>query len=390
VQTNALRGPIDIRQLPGVLLTLESSSESGRLSLSRHGVTRDIYVQDGAVVAADSSVPTDSLEWLLFTAGVLSEEALESVRSKIRDGVKRGAALIDSAGLPPGTVMDWVERRVRFLARDVLSWDQGEYGFEPGESLPEGGVRVAIRPSDILLEAYRESVPEPALSALLDAEDTVLRPFGMHRDSGRRLLPHERYVLSLNDGQRTFEQVLRLSELGVATTRKISGMLVLAGFLCEGAAAMAPASGAARRPHSSETDYRTPGAIGLAVPAEDSPSIVRAIIRHYNELYGYLFAYMLKEVGPITEQLFEKSLRELRGHHPALFARVLAGKDGTLPEEMIVRNVNLVRDRHRPEALMLGLHEYLVTLVLTVRRILGPEHEIQVIRRLRAQRCAEI
>ncbi|MGH9870662.1 MAG: hypothetical protein ACREAA_21205, partial [Candidatus Polarisedimenticolia bacterium] len=125
----------------------------------------------------------------------------------------------------------------------------------------------------------------------------------------------------------------------------------------------------------------------LDVPAGDSSAEIRATLRIYNDVYAGLCAYLIKEVGPIAEQLLEKHLRDARDQHAALFSRVVPGRDGALPEDQILRNLNLMRDNRR-DALVAGLHDYLKTMVLAVRRILGPEHEARVLRRLKELRCS--
>ena len=96
----------------------------------------------------------------------------------------------------------------------------------------------------------------------------------------------------------------------------------------------------------------------------------------------------MKEVGPIAEQLHDKNLREDRDLHAALYNRAAGIRDGSLPEDTLMRNTHMIKDQNRRDLLVNGMHDDLKAMVIAVRRILGPAHEVQVVRRLREMRCS--
>lgn len=382
MQTTPARGAFGGADLAGVVLSLRLSSSTGRLRLEREGVHRDLFLRDGLLIAADSSAPTDALEWLLFTAGVLSEERHAEVRALIGEGARRGTALIESGCLSPAGLCEWTERRARFLASDSMTWKTGTWEFETGTTPPEGAIVVRLHPAELMLTALRQR-PATWLSSRLPAADRIPEPIGPLDG----LMPHEEYVLSLASGRRTVSEICRLSELGEAGTLEVLALLLTIGCLREKGAAPAvspqgvPASGG--EPAVAEEDPAFP----IDLPAGDSTAEMRAVVRIYNEMFVFVYAHMIKEVGPIAEQLLDKHLREARDRHAALFARTWGGRDGSFPEDALMRNVNLIRDQNRRDLLVAGLHDYLKAMILAVRRILGADHELLVLRRLRETRC---
>lgn len=389
-QAGGHQGSIGVPSLPDLLLGLKGSSSTGRLRLEREGVSRELYLKEGVLIGADSSAGTDSLEWLLFTAGVISEERHAEVRSLIQLGTRSGRALVESGSLSPATLCEWTERRARFLARDVLTWRSGTYLFEQDAAPPAGSIGLRVDPADLLLEALREGLGASALTQHHPSAEVVPELSEHAAQRAGRLLPHEMYVLSLIDGRRAASEICALSELGDAETLKTLALLRLAGCLRGPAleyACSAPVekgAGQAGLPAS------------LELPSGESPAELRAVIRIYNDLYAHLYGHLIKEVGPIAEQLLEKNLREVRDLHAALFARTATGRDGSLPEETLLRNVNMAstamvtKDRSRRDLLVGALHDYLRGMVLAVRRILGPDHEEQVLSWVRETRCARI
>ncbi len=379
VQTRVLRGSIGSPAITDLLLSLRASAETGRLRLERDGVARDLYLKTGAVIAADSSAETDSLEWLLFTAGVITEDRHGKVRGLIKGGERRGRALVESGSLSPVSLCEWTRRRVRFLASDALNWRTGSYVFEDGVLPSPGSISVDLDPVDILLQAMREEARPPTVTAGMPGPDLRLEVVAAAATGAGRLLAHEAYVLSLVDGVRRVSEICCLSEIGETETLRTLSLLVLAGCARE--------SGAAN-PQAAASRLADPtAALPMDLPEGETPADLRAIIRAYNDHFVLMYGHMIKEVGPIAEQLLDKHLRDVREARAAILGRVLSGRDGSLPEDALTRNVNLIKNQNRREALVAALNDYMLALISSVRRVLGPAHEEVVMRRLKELRC---
>ncbi|HET6372210.1 MAG TPA: DUF4388 domain-containing protein, partial [Candidatus Polarisedimenticolia bacterium] len=357
--THALAGSIGPSDLPEILLSLHTAAKTGLLHVEREGIARDLFLRAGRLILADSSADSDALEWLLFTAGIISEERHQHVRALIGGGERRGRALVESGCLSPGLLCEWTERRVKFLASDVLSWTSGTYIFEEGGAPPPGAITVEMNPVEILLDALRRDLAGNALSTSRPATDSVPRPKALPEATLGRLLQHERYVLSLADGLRRVSEICFLSEIGEAETLRTLAMLSLAGYLegrtAKSSHAVLPSSQSAADPTGAQ---RMPGLSGMDpirlvdLPEGESPGDLRAIVKAYNDHFVYLYGYMIKEVGPIAEQLLDKHLREVREQHSGIFNRTQGNRDGSLPDDIIIRNLNLIKCQNRREALV--------------------------------------
>lgn len=391
VQTKALQGPLRPGQLPHLLLTLRANAGTGRLRLEREGVERDLYLCDGAIAAAESSAPTDSLEWLLFSAGVLSEDRHGDVRSLIDAGVRRGRALVETGGLSPAVLCEWTERRVRFLARDVLSWKSGTFDFDGSGEPPPGAILVHLDPVDILLEASRDGGSGSSRSASQPPSEAILSSAPVRAGFARTLLAHESYVLSLLDGRRRVSEVCFLSEIGEAETLAVLSLLVMAGCATDAGErrSVRVAPGEVDR---SVTVPQLDALLAepLPTPEGESTAELRAAVRIYNEVFSLVCGHLVKEVGPIAEQLLEKSLRDTRERHAAIFQRAWPGRDGTLPEDALIRSLNLLKEPNRRAILVAGLHDHLIAMTGCVRRTLGASHEVLVLRRIAESGFARI
>jgi hypothetical protein len=92
---------------------------------------------------------------------------------------------------------------------------------------------------------------------------------------------------------------------------------------------------------------------------------------------------MVKEVGPIAENVLEKYMGGLRDQRKDVFASVKLQKDGTLDIAAIERNLNKFPEEERRTRLVDGLNELLYAELLAVKRTLGAEHEASLIKLLR-------
>lgn len=389
MQTRPTQGSIQSTDLPDLLLSLQASSRTGRLRLEREGVSREIYLKAGLLVAADSSARDDALDWMLFSTGALTEERHAEVRALIEGGERAARALVETGSVSPVALCEWTERRARYLAGDVLTWKSAVCEFDEGMAPPAGSIAVRVSPAEILLAALRGDRPASTLASRLPSSDLVLEsaasimPGLLVRD---HLLAHEAYVLSLADGRRQVAEICFLSEIGEAETLRTLALLTQAGCLrMVGVTAAEPI-----RPVTEDGGLAPELPLPVDLPAGDSSAEIRAVIRIYNELYSFIYAHMIKEVGPIAEQLLEKHLREVRDLHAALFNRIPPARDGCLQEDTLIRNVNRAKDQNRRDLLVSGMHDYLRAMVLAVRRILGTGHEGQVVRRLRELRCGRV
>ena len=356
------RGRIKPLNLTEILKFLKESGKSGLLRTESEGEERGLYVRRGRIIAVESSIDEESLLSMLRTERKISEEQFIPCEALVNGGVRPGRALVERGDLQPAELVEWTERRCRAVTEGMLRWQSGNFTFEERQLPPVEWILVDLDILEALLDALREIDDEALMASRLPEKTAVFEHF-TYSDGGEAppLLAHETYVLSLVNGRRDAGEIEKLSELGESATRKILGIMFLIGCVRH------------RRDETVE---------GAPVPNETSGSDVRAVIRAYNEMFGFLYEYMIKEVGPIAEHVLDKYLREVKDANEALFNKITLNKEGTFDEEALARNLHLIRGRNRLEVLIKGLNEFLYSGQLAVKRTLGAEHEAIVVRRL--------
>ena len=173
--------------------------------------------------------------------------------------------------------------------------------------------------------------------------------------------PFEKHVFDLIDGHRSIREICQESEIGDAETMKVLYMLVSIGY-----------TRVKGRKMEQGPDRK-----------EISADEAVVIIGNYNRMFSYLYRYMLRDVGPITEHVLNKYLSELKETGSSVFKNVSLKKDGTLDSGTIQENLKWIRADNKRELLVSSLNEFLYSSILAVKRMLGPEHESRVIESLK-------
>jgi len=356
------KGRITPLNLTEILKFLKESGKSGLLKADSEGAWRGLYVRRGRVIAGESSLPGESLPAILEASGKISAEQASVAATLVKGGVRPGRALIEQGALRPSELWEWSEKRVRTLVLGTLVWTTGSFAFEEGALPPVDWMLVDLDILEVILSALRELEEGSMLEPRLPEPDAVFEHF-TYSEGGEAppLLAHERYVLSLVNGRRTVSEVSKISELGEVATRKILCLMFLVGCVRH------------RRDETVE---------GAPVPSDGTFKDVKAVIKAYNEMFAFIYSYMMKEVGPIAEHVLDKYLREVREANESLLSKISLTKEGTLNEDALVRNIQMVHGRNRLDTLVKGLNEFLYSGQLAVKRTLGAEHEAVVIRRL--------
>jgi len=361
------RGRLKTLSCADILEFLLVLNRRGLLSFSAEGATIGLYLRDGRIVHATSTREADRLSDLVLRRELITREQYDQVMRHAAAGEKLGKALVERGGLTPRGLMEARLHQVTRIAVSLFEWEDGEFIFVEGEEAGDEGVEVDLPIAAALVEGIR-SVRNPALFRRRMPFDWWV--FEAIPEGERRLAvslePHEVYVLRLVDGRRTVGAIGAQSEFGEPETLRTLFLLFIVGCLKMKA-----------QPGSEDGDAAAAG--GLA-----------GIVRRYNDMFGMVYQYLMKEVGPISEHLLARSLRELEGVYPVLFHRASLGGDGTVDADLLQENVRSLSGPPGRSVLIQGLNELLYAELYVLRKTLGPQHEGRILRAFREARLPEL
>jgi hypothetical protein len=356
-----LRGTLARLPLPDLLRELQASGATGILSLTSGGARKALYLRGGRVVFAASNLPSDRLGEVLLREGKITPEVIESSVRALAHGRRQGRVLVEMGALSPDELWWAVQTQVREIVFSVFQWDEGEFHFEESVLPEREKITVDLDMTGLVLEGIRRmdlgGAPhgrEPDGYLVVERGETPVEGL---------LHPWEEHVLSLVDGERSVVELCHESEVGEGQTQK-----AVYAFLCTG---IVRARG--RKVRALDQDF---------VP-EDTPL---AVLDTFNRMYGHVLGYMVKEVGPIAENVLAKYLNTVRESRPEVLQGVSLRKDGSLDEAAVERNLGRLPEERRRPALVDALNELLYAELLAVKRTLGSDHEAAIVRDLRPPR----
>jgi hypothetical protein len=352
-----LRGGLARIPLPDLLRELQAASSTGILTLSTDGVRKTLYLKGGRVVFAMSNVPTDRLGEVLLREGRITREQNDVSTRTIAQGRRQGRALVEAGVLTPDELWRAVQTQVREIVFSVFLWDEGTFQFEESVLPEKERITVDLDVPTLVLEGLRRVDPSGAIRARypdihLVLERAVAPPSWLH--------PWEEHVLSLVDGERSVLEICHESEAGEGQTLK-----ALYAFLCTGIL-----RSRGRKVRALDQDF---------VPGDSALSLLDS----FNKMYRQVFAYMVKEVGPIAENVLLKYLNTVREARGEILAGVGLKKDGSLDEAALERNLGRLAEGERRTLLVDALNELLYAELLAIKRTLGADHESAIVRELR-------
>jgi len=352
------KGQLSQLPLPDLLQHLRVSASTGILSLVSGGARKALYVKGGRVVFASSNLPNDRLGEILIREGKITVEEYDASIKAISKGKRQGKVLVEMGALSPKDLWEGVQFQVREVVYGIFQWDDGLFHFEES-SLPEKErITVDLDIRDLVLVGIRRVDANGPIQTRYPEGDALLERLADEVPSA--LEPYERHVLNLVDGERSVLEICRESEIGDNETLK-----VLYALLCCGLTRVK-----GRKVYALDQDF---------VP-EDT---LHTVITSFNQMYGFVFRYMVREVGPIAENVLEKYVGGLRDGRKEVFAGVRLLKDGTIDPATVERNLNRFPEDGRRSLLVDGLNELLYAELLAVKRTLGAEHEASIIKALR-------
>jgi hypothetical protein len=358
VVPGGLKGQISELPVPDILQHLRQSQATGILTLVAGGARKALYLKDGRVVFASSNLPNDRLGEILLREGKITVEEYEASIKAITKGKRQGKVLVEMGALSPKDLWEGVQFQVKEIVYTVFQWDEGQFHFEES-SLPEKErITVDLDIQDLILAGLRRVDAGGRLQSRYPETDSVLER--ALPDVPSPLEPYETHVLRLIDGERSVLDICRESEIGDNETMKVLYALVATG--------VARVKG--KKVVTLDQDF---------VPVDT----IYSVLDSFNQMYSHVFKYMVREVGPIAENVLEKYLGTLRDGRKELFGGVKLQKDGTLDVAVVERNLSKFPEDQRRGLLVDGLNELLYAELLAIKRTLGAEHEAAIVKALK-------
>lgn len=150
-----LTGNLKDEGLPELLEKLHALKETGILTIKNGKLVRSIYIKDGKIVSASSSLTEERLGEMLVKAGMITQREYDiSVNILKKTGKRQGAILVDAGFLAPKELFEGLKYQIKEIIFNIFMLDEGEYKYVPGY-IPRQVIPLQIDTAELISEMIK-------------------------------------------------------------------------------------------------------------------------------------------------------------------------------------------------------------------------------------------
>lgn len=207
---------------------------TGTLSFTSSDAVKKVFFDKGRLIFASSNLEHDRMGEQLYREGKITAAQLERVRGVVQESGRRmGEVLIEMGWLKRRELLPVVRRHIEDLVYSLFAWDEGTYELGEGSIASNERIRISRHPAAMILEGVRRKFDSDSLQALLGAPDSVVEIIDDRTlksvMSVADLSSAERKVLASFDGERTLDEVHRISSIDIGEVYQLAYGLVVLG-----------------------------------------------------------------------------------------------------------------------------------------------------------------
>lgn len=348
-----------------ILALMHRRALDGRLKVSAARFTKTVWLQDGCVVFAQSTLAGDALGSYLVGRGAIDEADLEKARRRMqKEHCRLGRALMTMGRLTPERLWSEVGGQMRAIVSSLFPLRDGRYDILHPVAEARENIQLRLPVPEAILEGVRAIRDEDFLASRFEPGMSLYpSPEGAVPDAD--LKPHEAHVLSLVGDGLPLEEIVARSELLRADTLKVLYALRVLGRV-----------GDRRRPARAPTPHASFGAPAAFASFDEA-------LQNYNARFEYIYRLLSKEIGPVAHAILADSITAVVGTIPSCFRAIEIGADGRLEERSVLKGVWHEDFAGSGGEFLRGLEEILYAEIFAVKRHLGKEYESQILQWIR-------
>lgn len=226
-----LKGTLDDFSLPDVFRLMYLARKTGKLEVERSAGNGKVFIRDGDVYYAESSLAREPLGQKLIRSGALTDGALmKALDENAATGQRVGEILIAQGSVSVEQLQRAVQQQIEDSVFDLMRWEAGSFEWQPGV-VADVEVPIAISVENLIMEASRRLDELEVIRRKIPSENAVLAMAAKPPEGAVEIniQPEEWRMLVLVNGSRT------VSEIGEMTgTDDFSAMRSLYGLVSAG------------------------------------------------------------------------------------------------------------------------------------------------------------
>ena len=341
-----------------LMKSLGKSRETALVTLSRDGIHKTVYVQEGRIVFASSTDADDRLGECMLAEGTIGVDQYAQSSELIKPGKRQGTILVELGYITPTELVKGVKSHVEHVVLDLFSWRTGEYRIEIREFDNRDIITLNISTENLVFNGIKRHAGwSQVLRGLGGTLDTVLdrAPDADTRLYKLDLTDDEAHVYSLANGRLSVSQACAMSYLSNHDT-----CVTLWGLTCCGILNVVSSRDA-------ESLFREQVAEFELVEIKD-------MVEAFNNLLAPACEKVDELVGAGSKAFLVQVLADVLDEHYDVFRDVDVSRQSVDPD-LVIENVADVDPGRRRRLVERALDDFVIALLLKVRLEVSPEAE---------------
>jgi hypothetical protein len=152
-----IQGNLSTMSVSDLLQFLATSRKSGRLRFDRGKLIKEVYLENGLIIGANSNDPKEYLGQLLIHYGKLDEPQLRAALQVQREsGGRLGEILVSEGVLPEAEVLQILRIRTLDIIYDLFLWEEAHFELYDNEKPPDYFIRIEVQTTKVIMDGiYR-------------------------------------------------------------------------------------------------------------------------------------------------------------------------------------------------------------------------------------------
>jgi hypothetical protein len=205
---------------------LSSLNTSGELIVLDGECRRALLLDQGTLILATSSAPSERLGEVLFRHGAISRPQFDEAMSLLSPARRLGDIVVQKGWIKPNDLYGMLQTQVREIAFNALAVERGQFHFARGLDASSFPVRVNISAGALLMEAVQRIDEWAYFREKIPSDQVVPSAVAGRRADGDPLAER---VLAAIDGARPLAEVARVAGLGEFDATKALFALLQSG-----------------------------------------------------------------------------------------------------------------------------------------------------------------
>lgn len=211
---------------------------TGTVVLADDAASKTVFLRNGEIIFAQSTLADDRLGESLIRAGLLTQQQLDDAARSISADRKLGQILVEQGWITPQQLFQGVRRQVREIVWSLIDWNARFVVYE-GFRDPSAVLALNLSTWHLLIDGIRRSAAWAHIPPEVPDKEIIVQ---IAEDPGNMALTQEeRRVLALAAPGITLAELTAQAGLGRLETVKVVHHLLRRGIVITGVSGQKPA-----------------------------------------------------------------------------------------------------------------------------------------------------